>query len=107
MPSFYLVLRQPKQNMAVSNAFGSNTFNIMVGLGWPWVLYIAFANNFAPYHGLRNEGILESVIILASVLLVFIIIMLKDNLTLYRWHGTLFIILYVAYLAFMIGQVYL
>jgi Ca2+/Na+ antiporter len=96
-----------QQNMAVSNAFGSNTFNILVGLGWPWTLYIAFANNFQPYHGLRNDGILESVIILATVLLVFIIIMLTSKCTLYPWHGTLFLILYVAYLAFAIGQVYL
>jgi K+-dependent Na+/Ca+ exchanger-like protein len=94
-------------NMAVSNAFGSNTFNILVGLGWPWTLYIAFANNFQPYHGLRNDGILESVIILATVLLVFIIIMLTSKCTLYPWHGTFFLILYVAYLAFAIGQVYL
>lgn len=93
--------------MAVSNAFGSNTFNIMVGLGWPWVFYIAFANNFQPYHGLRNDGILESVIILATVLLVFIVIVLTNNFTLYRWHGILFLVLYVAYLAFAIGQVYI
>lgn len=94
-------------NMAVSNAFGSNTFNIMVGLGWPWALYIAFANDFLPYHGLRNEGIVESVIILATVLLIFIIIVLTNNFTLYHWHGTLFLVLYVLYLAFAIGQVYL
>lgn len=93
--------------MAVSNAFGSNTFNIMVGLGWPWVLYIAFANDFQPYHGLRNEGIIESVIILASVLLVFIVIVLANDFTLYRWHGALFLILYAAYLAFAVAQVYL
>ena len=99
--------QQQQQNMAVSNAFGSNTFNIMVGLGWPWVFYIAFANHFQPYHGLRNDGILESVIILATVLLVFIIIVLTNDFTLCHWHGTLFLILYVAYLVFAVGQVYL
>lgn len=93
--------------MAVSNAFGSNTFNIMVGLGWPWLLYIMFANDFQPYHGLRNDGILESVIILATVLIVFIVIVLISDFTLYRWHGNLFLVLYVAYLVFAIGQVYL
>lgn len=93
--------------MAVSNAFGSNTFNIMVGLGWPWALYIAFANDFQPYHGLRNDGILESVLILATVLLIFIIIVLTNDFTLYHWHGTLFLVLYVAYLAFVIAQVYI
>jgi Ca2+/Na+ antiporter len=28
-------------NQTVSNAFGSNTFNIMIGLDLPWTLYIA------------------------------------------------------------------
>jgi Ca2+/Na+ antiporter len=93
--------------MAVSNAFGSNTFNIMVGLGWPWLLYIMFANDFQPYHGLRNDGILESVILMATVLIIFIVIVLTSDFTLYRWHGNLFLVLYVAYLAFAIGQVYL
>jgi Ca2+/Na+ antiporter len=95
------------QNMAVSNAFGSNTFNIMVGLGWPWLFYIMFANNFQPYDGLRNDGILESVIILATVLMVFIVLMLISDFALYRWHGNLFLVLYVAYLVFAIGPVYL
>lgn len=71
------------------------------------MFYIAFANDFQPYHGLRNDGILESVIILATVLLIFVIIVLKSNFTLYHWHGVLFLVLYVAYLAFAIGQVYL
>ena len=43
-------------NMAVSNAFGSNTFNIMVGLGLPWLMYTSFGTGFEPYSGLRNEG---------------------------------------------------
>ena len=31
-----LVAKQGLGNMAVSNAFGSNTFNIFVALGFPW-----------------------------------------------------------------------
>ena len=92
--------------MAVSNAFGSNTFNIMIGLGMPWLLYTSFGTHFEPYHGLRDEGILESVIILATVLLVFVVLVIPSNFTLYKWHGILFIFMYIAYLAFAIGQVY-
>lgn len=94
-------------NMAVSNAFGSNTFNIMVGLGLPWVLYTSFGTGFEPYHGLRNEGITESVIILALVLLIFMVVMFLSDFVLYRWHGHLFVGMYIFYLAFAIGQVYL
>jgi Ca2+/Na+ antiporter len=94
-------------NQAVSNAFGSNTFNIMVGLGLPWLLYTSFGTGFEPYHGLRNEGIVESIVILALVLLLFIVLMFQTGFVLYKWHGVLFICLYVAYLALAIGQVYL
>lgn len=93
-------------NMAVSNAFGSNTFNIMVGLGLPWVLYIA-CNGFEPYHALHDDGITTSVIILGSVLAIFVVLVVPTGFVLYKWHGTLFIALYIAYLAFAIGQVYL
>lgn len=93
-------------NMAVSNAFGSNTFNILVALGLPWLLYTAFGNNFQPYHGLRNDGILESVLILSAVLVIFITNVLMSGFKLYRWHAYLYLFLYVAYLAFAIGQVY-
>ncbi|CAB9500403.1 Sodium/potassium/calcium exchanger [Seminavis robusta] len=93
-------------NMAVSNAFGSNTFNIMVGLGLPWVLYIA-SNGFEPYHGLHDDGITMSVIILGTVLALFVVLVFPFGFVIYRWHGFLFILLYVAYLAYAIGQVYL
>jgi Ca2+/Na+ antiporter len=94
-------------NQAVSNAFGSNTFNIMVGLGLPWLLYTSFGTGFEPYHGLEAEGILESIIILACVLLVFVVLMLQTGFVIYKWHGNLFIALYFAYIALAIGQVYL
>jgi len=90
--------------MAVSNAFGSNTFNIMIGLGLPWVLYTSFGTGFQPYHGLVAEGINESVIILGGVLLVFVVVVLTSGFVLYRWHGILFLILYIAYLAFEIAR---
>lgn len=68
-------------NQAVSNAFGSNTFNIMIGLGLPWFLYIA-VNGFEPYHGLRNDNIIESIVILAVVLAIFVVMMLMSDFVL-------------------------
>lgn len=96
-----------EQNMAVSNAFGSNTFNIMIGLGLPWLLYTSFGTNFEPYHGLRDEGITESVLILGSVLMVFIVAVLQSGFVLYRWHGVVFIVLYVTYIAYEVARVYM
>ena len=92
-------------NMAVSNAFGSNTFNIMIGLGLPWLLYTSVGTG--PYSGLRDDGITQSVMILILCLLVFIVVVLHSGFVLYRWHGYLFITLYVAYIVFSIAQVYM
>lgn len=93
-------------NQAVSNAFGSNTFNIMVGLGLPWLLYTSFGTGFEPYHGLPAEGILESIIIMATVLLVFCVLMLQSGFIMYKWHGILFLGMYVAYIAYAVIGVY-
>jgi Ca2+/Na+ antiporter len=93
-------------NQAVSNAFGSNTFNIMVGLGLPWMLYTSFGTGFEPYHGLPAEGILESIIILATVLCVFIVLMFSSGFVILKWHGVLFMVMYFAYIVFAIAQVY-
>lgn len=93
-------------NMAVSNALGSNTFNIMIGLGLPWVLYTSIGNGFQPYTELRDEGITEGVLILAAVLLLLVLLLLQSGFVLYMWHGHLFVICYVAYLVYVVGGVY-
>lgn len=93
-------------NQAVSNAFGSNTFNLMIGLGLPWSLFIA-ANGFEPYHGLRNEGIVQSLLIMAGVLAVFVVLMIQTNFVIVKWHGLLFLGMYIIYVTFAIGQVYI
>ena len=93
-------------NMAVSNALGSNTFNIMIGLGLPWVLYTSFGLGFKPYNELRDEGITEGVLILAAVLLLLVLLLLQSGFKLYIWHGHLFVVCYIAYLVYVVGGVY-
>lgn len=40
MLSSLLVARKGKADMAVSNAFGSNIFDLLLGLGFPWMLQL-------------------------------------------------------------------
>ncbi|KAL7530232.1 hypothetical protein ACHAXR_003376 [Thalassiosira sp. AJA248-18] len=84
-------------NAAVANVFGSNTFNICVGLGLPWVIFISVIG-FEPYHDLENEGVLESILIMAGVLLIFVVLMISSNFVLVKWHANLFIGLYCVYI---------
>jgi Ca2+/Na+ antiporter len=39
MISSVIVAKQGRSGMAVSNAVGSNIFDILVGLGLPWLIY--------------------------------------------------------------------
>lgn len=79
----------------------------MIGLGLPWVIYTSFATDFQPYNDLRDEGLTESVTILGSALLVFLAIIISSGFVLYRWHGILFIALYVVFIAYEIAKLYL
>jgi Ca2+/Na+ antiporter len=88
-------------NQAVANVFGSNTFNIAIGLGLPWVIYIA-VNGFEPYQDLANEGIEESMLILAGTLLLFVALMFSSDFVLQKWHADLFIVLYAAYILYAV-----
>ncbi|VEU36273.1 unnamed protein product [Pseudo-nitzschia multistriata] len=90
-------------NQAVSNAFGSNTFNIMVGLGLPWMLYISLGLGFEPYHGLKDDHILDSILILFGFLAVFVAFMLVSGFVMYKWHGMMFIMGYGGYIVYAIG----
>jgi len=89
-------------NQAVSNAFGSNTFNIMVGLGLPWMLYISLGNNFEPYDSLKDEHIIDSIVILASMLGIFVVFMFASDFVMHQWHGIVFIMGYGGFLVYAI-----
>ena len=71
------------------------------------MLYTSFGTHFEPYHGLKDQHILESIIILAAVLAVFIVFMLLSGFVIEKWHGAVFLLMYGAYITFAILQVYL
>ncbi len=75
----------------------------MMGLGLPWMLYTSFETGFKPYHGLQDEGIAESVIILGVVLLIFVVNMVMSGFVMYKWHGVLYLVIYVVYLVYAIA----
>jgi Ca2+/Na+ antiporter len=95
--------RQGLGNMAVSNAFGSNTFNIFVGLGLPWLLRTAIIGE---YSDLEDDGITESVFILVVVLLGFVILIFWSKFVLYPWHAYAFVSVYGVYVIFVVAQAY-
>ena len=100
--SSLVVSKQGRGGMAISNAVGSNIFDILIGLGLPFLLIIFFSGGTVSIHA---ENIEESVyFLLASILIVLFFFMIN------RWKvgkifGSFLIFLYAAYLFWTIFNV--
>merc|ERR1712032_302878 len=71
--SSIIVAKQGHGNMAVCNALGSNIFNILLGLGLPWMIKILQTGQ--PYSVPGFEKIGEPILLLLAFLLLFVIIL--------------------------------
>jgi len=95
MMSSVIVAKQGRGGMAISNAVGSNIFDILVGLGLPWLLVLPFSQNSIAG---STEYLIGSIfLLLGSVLAVFILLMV------YKWKtnpraGYILIGLYIIFL---------
>ncbi|XP_019728886.1 sodium/potassium/calcium exchanger 3 isoform X2 [Hippocampus comes] len=64
-----IVARQGMGDMAVSNSIGSNIFDILLGLGFPWALRTLVVDH-GSFVSINNKGLVYSVVLLlASVFL--------------------------------------
>ena len=99
MISSVIVARQGRGGMAMSNAIGSNIFDIFIGLGLPW-FFIIYARNTNVH--VENTGLTESIILLfGSVLLIFaVLIFNKWKLT--KPVGYLLVGSYVVYVLYQL-----
>ncbi|MBD3156451.1 calcium/sodium antiporter [Candidatus Peregrinibacteria bacterium] len=93
--------RETMPDMAVSNAVGSNNFDIMFGLGFPWLiaLFITGKPIMVASENLFNTAL----ILLGTVILTFIILIIKKwRLT--KITGALLLGSYVIYIIIIIGS---
>jgi K+-dependent Na+/Ca+ exchanger-like protein len=93
--SSVIVSRQGRGEMAVANAVGSNVFDILVGLGLPWLIVIVVAASVV------NVGVQDlwgpTIVLLTTVVLLFVL--LSTGRLLSRKEGWLLV---VAYLVFVV-----
>jgi len=100
--SSIIVARQGRGGMAISNALGSNIFDILIGLGIPWMV-ILFLTDGPLIVG--KENLISSVILLfASVVVVFIILLIR-KWRLGKFSGILLISVYILYLVWAISNI--
>jgi Ca2+/Na+ antiporter len=81
--------------MAVSNSIGSNVFDILLGLGLPWLIATGMVDPNSTVM-INSEGLLFSAITLLATV-VFLVVVIFCN----RWRLTkpIGVVLFVAYVA--------
>jgi K+-dependent Na+/Ca+ exchanger-like protein len=92
--SSIIVAKRGKGDMAVSNAVGSNIFDIGIGLGLPWLLVTAYTG--APVQVETTELLTSTGLLFGSIFLMVGLLLVR------RWElgkksGLLLIIMYIAY----------
>ncbi|KAH8060720.1 calcium, potassium:sodium antiporter [Aureococcus anophagefferens] len=75
-----VVAKQGFGAMAVSNALGSNVFNIVIALGVPWTLYPLIYGK--PYATMADTGVMVQILFLFAVLVVYCGVLAANNLQL-------------------------
>ncbi len=88
-----VVARQGRGEMAVSNAVGSNIFDILVGLGLPWVIAIIILGETVRVG--TGELWTSTIVLLSTVVLLFIF--LTSGRILSRKEGWFLLAAYVSY----------
>jgi len=87
-------------NMAVANAVGSNTFDILLGLGLPWFIY-SLINSWKPV-SIRTDLLIEAIIILAGCLAGYLISLVCTKWKLTRNMGFCLLLLYALSIGFIL-----
>ena len=92
--------RDGHANMAVSNALGSNTFNLCICLGLPWFIYPFVYGE--PYEALHDYSVVFDTSLLAVVLLVYVAVLVAYDYTLHAPMGYVFA---VSWLVFLVASI--
>lgn len=101
--SSLIVCRQGKGSMAVSNSIGSNTFDILVCLGIPWMIKAllraaSYGEQSEWFVQVNSEGLAYTVISLLASLCVLYCIMLASRFILSRTVAFVCLIIYAVFL---------
>jgi len=94
------VARNGHGTMALSNALGSNVFDILFGLGFPWMLYY-FVTGKSIEVDTKEIGMTAIILFLAIILLIVVLgISYSCNAALGKKSGAVFIGLYALFLIY-------
>mmetsp|Transcript_58162 Transcript_58162/g.125723 ORF Transcript_58162/g.125723 Transcript_58162/m.125723 type:complete len:560 (-) Transcript_58162:234-1913(-) len=92
------VARQGEGDMAIANALGSNVFDILLGLGLPWMI-ARLAGKEVQFPGAKGE-LTRGIFILIAVLIVFVGSLLLNRWQLTRIMGSVLMSFYMCYVVY-------
>jgi len=96
------VAKRGHANMAISNAVGSNIFDILIGLGLPWLLGIVYFKNKV---SVSTQDLSSSIILLLSSVVITLFILWQNKWYTSKKIGWLLILFYVSYIVWHIYQI--
>lgn len=99
--SSIIVARQGRGGMAISNAIGSNIFDILIGLGLPWAI-VGLGGKIVP---VVTENLNSSIILLFATVASVLFFLMAKKWRIGRFAGIGLISIYILYLAWTIIQV--
>lgn len=99
--SSIIVARQGRGGMAISNAIGSNIFDILIGLGLPW-LVVTIGGKIIP---VANENLNSSIILLFATVVAVLGFLIAKKWHINKFAGFGLISIYVFYLLWNVFQV--
>mmetsp|Transcript_106621 Transcript_106621/g.296756 ORF Transcript_106621/g.296756 Transcript_106621/m.296756 type:complete len:388 (+) Transcript_106621:2-1165(+) len=96
------VAKQGKTSMAVANALGANVQNVFLALAIPWTIQSFFIEG-GPFP-MQVDNLLPAVLECAITLSPVVIIYIIYGFAMPRWSGGLFLVVYLVYVIFALGQ---
>jgi len=99
--SSLIVARQGRGEMAVSNAVGSNIFDILVGLGLPFLIVMMISGGSIDAGG----NLISSTIILSASVVLIVLLLLFNKWKVGKFTGVVLLTAYVFYVAYEIIKI--
>mmetsp|Transcript_92982 Transcript_92982/g.240710 ORF Transcript_92982/g.240710 Transcript_92982/m.240710 type:complete len:705 (+) Transcript_92982:110-2224(+) len=96
------VARQGKTSMAVANALGANVQNVFLALAVPWTIQSFFLVG-GPFP-MPVDNLLPAVLECAITLMPVVLVYMCSSFAMPKWSGGLFLLTYVVYVVFALGQ---
>lgn len=96
-----IAARSGEANMAIANAVGSNVFDVLIGLGFPWFLRGLIRGEPMP---VDTQGIALNVIILFCTAVLFVAVLVLNAWSMNTKTGIFLFTVYVGYVIFVVIQ---